>query len=421
MQNLKKMGAIGGAISLALCWPLAVGHIGQSVAVDAIEAHQDPSVDIKLVSYDRGYLNSTVVTEYSITDPAIREQLELANFPTTFTMISELTHGLASISGESFVQDGEAWPMTIYTQTQLNGNTDYQIKVESVNYGGEPGDEFALSMSPMTLTGSSTMVGDMNFNFDLPSLQLKLGTGETVFAENLAAEGKGRYAEGYWLGPQSFTMGRLEVKDETGMVAVLIDKSEYKGDTVLDEATNQLTSQVVVTLNGLEAMGEEPVDQVKMDFSLKDIDVTSFNQLMSVMQSTSEEFSPEQVEQLTASIDALFEKGLTLSFDEISVAKGDAKLKNDWFITVPGLDFKVTQNPMGIVSAATGELNLFVNNQMTTDYPELKKGLDELILMEMVEETEEGYRLKANLVNGNIVFENGNEVPIFQMLAPMMM
>ncbi|EWM39834.1 hypothetical protein D043_0324A, partial [Vibrio parahaemolyticus EKP-021] len=23
MQNLKKLGAIGGAISLALCWPLA--------------------------------------------------------------------------------------------------------------------------------------------------------------------------------------------------------------------------------------------------------------------------------------------------------------------------------------------------------------------------------------------------------------
>ena len=41
MQNLKKIGAIGGAISLALCWPLAVGQIGQSIIEDGITNMND--------------------------------------------------------------------------------------------------------------------------------------------------------------------------------------------------------------------------------------------------------------------------------------------------------------------------------------------------------------------------------------------
>ena len=34
MQTIKRIGAVGGAIALALCWPLAVGQIGQSVITD---------------------------------------------------------------------------------------------------------------------------------------------------------------------------------------------------------------------------------------------------------------------------------------------------------------------------------------------------------------------------------------------------
>ena len=56
MQNLKKFGAIGGAISLALCWPLAVGQIGQSIIEDGIANMNDDMVKGEIVEYDRGYL-----------------------------------------------------------------------------------------------------------------------------------------------------------------------------------------------------------------------------------------------------------------------------------------------------------------------------------------------------------------------------
>ncbi|MGR5452384.1 DUF945 domain-containing protein, partial [Vibrio sp. PNB22_3_1] len=36
MTQLKKLGAIGGVVALGLCWPLAVGQIGERVIEDAI-------------------------------------------------------------------------------------------------------------------------------------------------------------------------------------------------------------------------------------------------------------------------------------------------------------------------------------------------------------------------------------------------
>ncbi|MDW3189852.1 DUF945 domain-containing protein, partial [Vibrio sp. Vb0932] len=56
MQNLKKLGAIGGAISLALCWPLAVGQIGQSIIEDGIANMNDKMIKGEVVEYQRGYL-----------------------------------------------------------------------------------------------------------------------------------------------------------------------------------------------------------------------------------------------------------------------------------------------------------------------------------------------------------------------------
>ncbi|MEF1261384.1 DUF945 family protein, partial [Vibrio harveyi] len=94
MENLKKIGAIGGAISLALCWPLAVGQIGQTIIEDGIANMNDEMVKGEIVEYDRGYLSSVVLTRYTVVDPEIKAQLERDGLPTAFDVTSDVTHGL---------------------------------------------------------------------------------------------------------------------------------------------------------------------------------------------------------------------------------------------------------------------------------------------------------------------------------------
>lgn len=101
MHQLKKYGAIGGAIALALCWPLAVGQIGQNVIHDGITHLSNDSVKAEVVSYNRGYLSSEVQTRYTVADPELASQLEIDGLPTEFVVNSHVTHGLFSLKAES--------------------------------------------------------------------------------------------------------------------------------------------------------------------------------------------------------------------------------------------------------------------------------------------------------------------------------
>ncbi|PUZ93517.1 DUF945 domain-containing protein, partial [Vibrio vulnificus] len=96
MNNLKKIGAVGGATSLALCWPLAVGQIGQNVIEDAVAKLNSAQLQAEIVKYDRGYRTSEVTTRYTIVDPVLVEQFETDGLPLVYEMQSRLTHGLTS-------------------------------------------------------------------------------------------------------------------------------------------------------------------------------------------------------------------------------------------------------------------------------------------------------------------------------------
>ncbi len=101
MKKLKLIGAVGGAISLALCWPLAVGQIGQNVITDGLTHLSNGDVAAELVNYDRGYLSSQVQTRYTVVNQALKQQLVSEGLPTEILVDSALSHGLVGISAVS--------------------------------------------------------------------------------------------------------------------------------------------------------------------------------------------------------------------------------------------------------------------------------------------------------------------------------
>lgn len=419
MENLKKMGAIGGAISLALCWPLAVGQIGQSIIEDGIANMNDEMVKGEVVEYDRGYLSSVVLTRYTVVDPEIKAQLERDGLPTAFDVSSDVTHGLTSLSADSRLVDADFLPLTMHSQTQLNGNTDFTLDLASWNYQNDA-QGMHLSSSPVQIKGNVTVLSDLNYQVSIPSVQIDFENGEEIHLTELKGEGKGKQAKGYWLGEQSFSLKKLDIVDAQLAPMFLIENASYSGNTSLNEAGDKLSSKLVLDAKQMRLTDGTDVDNFKLDFAIDDVDSKSFDEIMSIYQS-SPMLDEQEIQKLLPHIDALFSKGFSLSVNELSLAFGEGKFRNEWQLSVPQGTDNITQDPMKLMTATSGSLNTYFSDELVDLYPFIQESVDELMVMELIEKKDDGYELKAQISDGKLKFENGQEFPLIALLMPAMM
>ncbi len=419
MENLKKMGAIGGAISLALCWPLAVGQIGQSIIEDGIANMNDEMVKGEVVEYDRGYLSSVVLTRYTVVDPEIKAQLERDGLPTAFDVTSDVTHGLTSLSADSRLVDADFLPLTMHSQTQLNGNTDFTLDLASWNYQNDA-QGMHLSSSPAQVKGNVTVLGDLNYQVSIPSVQIDFENGEEIHLAELTGEGKGKQAKGYWLGEQSFSLQKLDIVDAQLAPLFLVENASYRGNTSLNEAGDKLSSKLVLDAKQMRLTDGTDVDNFKLDFAIGDVDSKSFDEIMSIYQS-SPMLDEQEIQKLLPHIDALFSKGFSLSVNELSLAFGEGKFRNEWQLSVPQGTDNITQDPMKLMTTTSGSLNTYFSDELVDLYPFIQESVDELMVMELIEKKDDGYELKAQISDGKLKFENGQEFPLIALLMPAMM
>ena len=419
MENLKKMGAIGGAISLALCWPLAVGQIGQSIIEDGIANMNDEMVKGEVVEYDRGYLSSVVLTRYTVVDPEIKAQLERDGLPTAFDVTSDVTHGLTSLSADSRLVDADFLPLTMHSQTQLNGNTDFTLDLASWNYQNDA-QGMHLSSSPAQVKGNVTVLGDLNYQVSIPSVQIDFENGEEIHLAELTGEGKGKQAKGYWLGEQAFSLQKLDIVDAQLAPLLLIENASYSGNTSLNEAGDKLSSKLVLDAKQMRLTDGTDVDNFKLDFAIGDVDSKSFDEIMSIYQS-SPMLDEQEIQKLLPHIDAIFSKGFSLSVNELSLAFGEGKFRNEWQLSVPQGTDNITQDPMKLMTATSGSLNTYFSDELVDLYPFIQESVDELMVMELIEKKDDGYELKAQISDGKLKFENGQEFPLIALLMPAMM
>ncbi|WP_050924782.1 DUF945 family protein [Vibrio harveyi] len=419
MENLKKIGAIGGAISLALCWPLAVGQIGQTIIEDGIANMNDEMVKGEIVEYDRGYLSSVVLTRYTVVDPEIKAQLERDGLPTAFDVTSDVTHGLTSLSADSKLVDADFLPLTMHSKTQLNGNTDFMLNLASWNYQNDA-QGMHLSSSPAQVKGNVTVLGDLNYQVSIPSVQIDFENGEEIHLAELKGEGKGKQAKGYWLGEQSFSLQKLDIVDAQLAPMFLIENASYSGNTSLNESGDKLNTQLVLDAKQMRLTDGTDVDNFKLDFAIGDIDSQSFDQIMSIYQN-SPMLDEQEIQKLLPHIDTLFSKGFNLSVNELSLAFGDGKFRNEWQLSVPEGTDHITQDPMKLMTATKGSLNTYFSDELVDLYPFIQEGVDELMVMELIEKKDKGYELKAQISDGKLKFENGQEFPLIALLMPALM
>ncbi|MCF8778323.1 YdgA family protein [Vibrio sp. IRLE0018] len=419
MNNLKKIGAVGGAISLALCWPLAVGQIGQNVIEDAVENVNGAQLKAEIVKYDRGYLQSSVLTRYTVTDPMLIEQLTVDGLPLVYEMQSLLTHGLTSIRSQSDLLGEQALPLRIDATTQLNGNTDFVAMMDSWHFVSDS-EGVAVSTAPMKLSGNATVLGDVDFVLDIPSIQFDFASGESLHVANLSGNGKGKHKKGYWLGQQDIRLGEFQVEDASAQPLFGVYDAQYVGETTPDAKGERLASTLKFKATKLLMSDGSEIEDLNLDFSLTNLDMQSFDKLMDVYQSANT-LTQEDVDGLMPYVDTLFEKGFDVAVTDLSLKLGEGVFENTWNLSMPQGTTQVTQDPMKIMTSMTGDLRTFFSDELITEYPFIQEGVDELLVMELLQQVEGGYALKAKIGEGKLMFDNGQQFPLLALLMPALM
>ncbi|WP_070965163.1 DUF945 family protein [Vibrio sonorensis] len=419
MHELKKYGAIGGGISLLLCWPLAVGQIGESVITDGMKQLNNSSVSGELVSYDRGYLSSKVTTQFSVTDPMLLEQLTTDGLPTEYTVVSEVKHGLVSLTSVSKIEDFNELPLTITTKTQLNGDTDFKVVLDQWSTVIEAEENAAVEVAKSTISGHLTTTGDMTFDFDVPLVNVQFHSGESVRLENWLGEGQGKYTGAFWLGSQSYQIKSLKALDLNDAVQFQMDNTSYVLNTSVDESTSRLDSKHAIAIESIKAP-DATISDFALDVSFGDIDNQSLTELYDLYAHNSI-LSESDIEKAVPMVETLLEKGFYLAMERLELKVDDGQFKTHWKVAVPEGTTGIAHDPMQIVPALVGNMDTFVSDELVANYPFVRQTVDEGLVMEFVEQIQGGYGMKADLKDGKLIFSNGQEIPVFALLMPLLL
>ncbi|OCH74196.1 hypothetical protein A6E14_13240 [Vibrio genomosp. F10] len=105
----------------------------------------------------------------------------------------------------------------------------------------------------------------------------------------------------------------------------------------------------------------------------------------------------------------------------MSLKVGEGEFESMWKLSVPQGTDQVSQDPSKILPALTGNISTYFSNQLVMDFPFIKQGIDEAVVMEIIQQTEQGYQITAELKEANVVFESGQEIPLMSLLLPMLM
>ncbi|MGL4192594.1 DUF945 family protein [Vibrio misgurnus] len=418
MKSIKIIGAVGGAVALGLCWPLAVGQIGESVIKDGLNRFESSSITAELVSYQRGYLSSHMQTRYQISDPILAAQLQAEGIPSEIVVDSQLQHGLFGIAAISTLPQYPQFPVQMHSTTHLNGNTDYTVNLEQWNYMFQGEVPVSVMIEPTQLTGSVTKLGEITFQLSMPNVVFDFENQAQMVLSQMTLEGQGKESDGLWLGAQNFKLGKLGV-NQAGQTELDLDGFAYHFTSALDKTLTRFTTAHQMQIAKLQYSEGEWQD-IGLDFTLGDLD-TEATKALSQLYQNAPEMSEQDIAQILPQVDALFQQGFFIAIDKFTAKISGGHVTSDWRLAVPEGTQNLLQDPLAVIPALTGQSKTFVSHQLAESFPFIQQAVDQLVMMEMMTQNEQGYTLEAEIKDGNVVFPSGKTMPLMMLIMPLLM
>lgn len=418
MNKLQKIGALGGVLALIACWPAVVGKVGEEALRQGVKTLQVNGVQTEVLNYQRGYLSSQMISQFTVVDPKLVAELTRDGLPKQWTITSDISHGLFGLTSQSHLSDHPDVPVNLTTHTQLNGNTQFELDIEQWNYQNDI-KGVAFSLQPSQISGSLTVLGGLTYLANVPSIQMTFANGDALKLDDIQGQGDGKQAHGYFVGEQTWSIEHSQLTDITNDGLANMQKARYHMVTSFDETEEKLTSVADLSIDHLASLGIDPIDALKLRFAINDIDRQALDKTRQLVD-RSGEVTSAQLQQLLPALDRLFAKGFEIDLQTLSFGVADGEVSAQGVITIPASDVQITKNPFNVLQGVSGQFDSHVTDEVAESYPSLHQTLDELVVMEMVTTEQDQYRFKADLEKGKLILSNGKEIPLLAILVPML-
>ncbi|MBF9000054.1 MULTISPECIES: DUF945 family protein [Vibrio] len=430
MNSLKKYGAIGGAVVIVACWPLAVGQIGQYVIKDGLKHLSNDKVAVTLLDYQRGYLSSDVKTKVTILDSKTKKMLADDKLPTEFVLTSHVRHGVISLSSSTTLPDYPQLPLNLDTTTQLNGNTDFNLTLQQWHYQSEGEDKFTVTVPSFYMKGLVTKLGEINFESKTPSVAIDFSNDAQITVTDIAMKGEGKQTSGFWVGNQEVSVGEVVTKGDKVAAKSQEEKDKWKkAAPEIHEFTAQLSGfnyrfesyfnddSSRVTLHHQASLAAFKSDDwqaknIDLDVTFDGLDRASFKQLSDFYQNHPQ-VSQQDIGKMLPYVDKLASRGLTINIAKLDAGIGKGRFTTQINLSLPdSKQDNVLNNPMALLSTLDGRIGSTVTKTLASEYPMIGKTADHLVSSKLATENDKGYAMKAVIKDGNIEFDNGEKVPL---------
>ncbi|MEZ8096396.1 YdgA family protein [Photobacterium swingsii] len=428
-MTLKKIGAIGGAIAVVVCWPIAVGQVGERIYLDTVGKYENPYVKISNESYDRGYLGSEAVSRIEVKDE-FKPLFEEEGLPSVWHVSHKIKHGFLGMTSESqFELDeglqkvaAQAWgdgvaPITFQTETSLTRRTEFKVVVNPVAYKDEFGS--SVSSEPFILDGVVDAKGAGEFHYHLPQFSVTTTANETMALSNFSGGGKGVMDGQFWLGSQNAQLGSVQFIDSNSDKAVSLTNMSVAMSNVLTQpskdATDEnarLTNENKVTIDKIVSIDGKDYNNFNFDLSFIGLDYPAITRLGDMSDDINEQMTPEQQKEALLALDLLVAKGLTLAMDDLSLTTPMGDIRSQIrFVVSPGLA-RASQNVDKVAEKLTGNIALELPKDLVEMDPALLERATMMEQAEIVERLEDKYVLNMQVEGDKVILANGDQLPL---------
>lgn len=406
--------AIAGGIAVILCWPFASGQLAQKQIETYLSHFDDKNVKIEILSYERGYLSSTIQAKLTPTG-RLQPQIQAYDLPSSMVIETELAHGFLSVSGNaqmvmtpewrrSFesIWSQEASPFHAQYEISVFGHMDLTFRVDPFQTSKEG---YQIDAGQLEITTTLDQDGYGISHAYLPSLMMRDEFDGKLKLTDLVFQFEGYQEQSLWIGQQSVDMKQAEFFDEEVSVLRLDSLSlmsqnrlnsfvrddaeqiaaeataaadvENISENVLEHsAKNQrMNSLNILKLDKfwLDSVGE--YQSIHLALHAKNLDVLALNQFAKTYEGIS---SSQDNYQLLLPLSQLLSKGLQLELNPIQAGLPSGPLNG--IIRIDLAESKMTRglNPLMFMDQFQGAFDLNFPTVLMNDLPLMMGGMQNL-------------------------------------------
>ncbi|ELR64958.1 hypothetical protein C942_02050 [Photobacterium marinum] len=431
---LKQVGAVGGAVAIALCWPLATGQIGEQVYQDTVGQYENPYLTISNESYDRGYLSSDAVSRIEINEEW-KPVFEDEGLPTVWHLHHKVEHGIMKVTSSSELVLDEnlkpyadsMWgkdvaPISFTSSTALNGKTDFNITLNPMNYKNDLGAK--ADIKALVFEGTIDTKGAGEFRYNLPEATIITTADEAMTLTGLKGSGKGKLDGQFWIGSQDVSLQHVSFKDLSSDKSVEVDNVELAMNNVLAQSASSeepkadqlLTNTNMMRIDKIVSLEGREYRDFRFNVSFADLNYPAISRLGNMAEDLNEQITPEQAEEAALALDLLVAKGLKFSIDDLSIVTPEGDVKSNLnMVVAPGIA-RASQNLAQVAEKLTGEINLVLPVELVEADPALHQKATMMEQNDIITKDKEKYSLHMKIEGDKIILASGDQLPLAMLL-----